>query len=234
MATIILALENKEPLDVVLYAEVMFDESTSGEIPEHAAFIHETAIPKIESWGIPVKVVRSDETYTSSFYRMVRRSGVPERIGRYRGFPIPGRCSINRDCKLRPIRRFLKNFPEEELIEYVGIAADEKKRLVRLNGKYTNSLLDKYHVTEEEAKAICRDNGLLSPIYEFTSRGGCWFCPNCRAGELQHLIVDHPELWNKLKVLDKEKNRVSLKFNRTETIEEIEKRIMGEVKSGKK
>jgi len=62
MATIILALENKEPLDMVLYAEVMFDENTSGEIPEHAAFIYEKAIPKIESWGIPVKVVRSAGT----------------------------------------------------------------------------------------------------------------------------------------------------------------------------
>lgn len=233
MATIILALENKEPIDLVLYAEVMFDEHVSGEIPEHAAFIYEKAIPRIESWGIPVQVVRSSVTYKSSFFQIIKRSSVPERIGKYRGFPIPGRCCINRDCKVAPIRKFLKDIPREELVQYVGIAADERKRLERLDGIHKTSLLDRYHVTEKEAMEICRENGLLSPIYEFTTRGGCWFCPNCRAGELRHLATKHPELLEKLKELDFEKNRVSLKFNRTETLEEIYRRISSEVRNGK-
>ena len=39
IATIILAHENKEPLDEIVFAEVMFDEETSGELPEHIDFI---------------------------------------------------------------------------------------------------------------------------------------------------------------------------------------------------
>ena len=60
LATILLALEHGEPLDEAVYCEVMFDKRTSGEVPEHRAFIYETAIPKLERLGIPVRVLRSD------------------------------------------------------------------------------------------------------------------------------------------------------------------------------
>ena len=50
IATIILAHENKEPLDEIVFAEVMFDEETSGELPEHIDFIKNKAFPLFESW----------------------------------------------------------------------------------------------------------------------------------------------------------------------------------------
>ena len=34
IATILLALEHSEPLDEAVYCEVMFDDDTSGEVPE--------------------------------------------------------------------------------------------------------------------------------------------------------------------------------------------------------
>ena len=51
IATIILAHENKEPLDEIVFAEVMFDEETSGELPEHIDFIKNRAFPLFERWG---------------------------------------------------------------------------------------------------------------------------------------------------------------------------------------
>ena len=48
LATILLALEHGEPLDEAVYCEVMFDKRTSGEVPEHRAFIYETALPRLE------------------------------------------------------------------------------------------------------------------------------------------------------------------------------------------
>ena len=50
IATILLALENNEPLDRVVFAEVMFDHEKciSGEIPEHIEWIYNTAIPRLE------------------------------------------------------------------------------------------------------------------------------------------------------------------------------------------
>ena len=48
IATILLALEHSEPLDEVVYCEVMFDDATSGEVAEHQAFIYQVAIPALE------------------------------------------------------------------------------------------------------------------------------------------------------------------------------------------
>lgn len=74
IATILLALENNEPLDRVVFAEVMFDHSKgiSGEIPEHIEWIYSTAIPKLENMGVKVDVVRAKKDYVS-FFRQCRR-----------------------------------------------------------------------------------------------------------------------------------------------------------------
>ena len=52
-ATALLALQHGEPLDEIIYTEVMFSKEISGELPEHARFIYETAIPYFEKRGIP-------------------------------------------------------------------------------------------------------------------------------------------------------------------------------------
>lgn len=36
---------------------------------------------------------------------------------------------------------------------------------------------------------MCRQEGLLSPLYEYSHRGGCWFCPNASMTELRHLTA---------------------------------------------
>ena len=213
LATIILAHLHGEPLDEILYVEVMFDEGISAEIPEHREFIFDRAIPKLESWGYRVTIVRGRETYLDRFYHICVKG---KSIGKKKGFPMVGACDINRECKLRPIREFMKSQPSDT-VQYIGIAADEKKRIERLrDGKI--SLLAKYGFTETEAADLCRDYGLLSPIYEFTNRGGCWFCPNARDGELRHIREYHPELWRKLLKLEEEPYLAGAKWNTLKNI----------------
>lgn len=173
IATALLALQHGEPLDELVYCEVMFSEEISGELPEHNRFIHETAIPYFEQRGIPTRVLRSEKTYLSCFYHVVTRGKTK---GMLSGFPLSGRCTIQRDCKLPPIKAYQKALPPDT-VQYIGIAADEPKRLARLKPGQI-SLLDKYHVAEPEARSMCAAEELLSPLYDFTKRGGCWFCPN--------------------------------------------------------
>lgn len=73
IATILLALENNEPLDRVVFAEVMFDHERgiSGEIPEHIEWVYNTAIPKLEEMGVKVDVVRAKKDYVSFFVNAV-------------------------------------------------------------------------------------------------------------------------------------------------------------------
>ena len=73
MATILLALEHTLPLDEVIYCEVRFTSSISGEHLEHREFIHSTAIPFLKAAGIKVTVVRDRKTYLDLFCRPVTR-----------------------------------------------------------------------------------------------------------------------------------------------------------------
>lgn len=217
IAAILLAIRHQEPLDEAVYCEVMFDKDISGEIPEHRAFIYGTAIPALESMGVKVRVLRAEQTYVSLFTGRITRG--PKK-GLLRAFPICGRCAVQRDCKLRPIIQYQKSLPADT-VQYIGIAKDEQERLLRLGGNKV-SLLDKYGYTEQDAKQLCREAGLLSPIYEFTDRGGCWFCPNAKLRELRHLYDYHPELWRRMLELQALPGKVSEKFNRTMTFADID------------
>ena len=139
------------------------------------------------------------------------------------GFPLSGRCTIQRDCKLPPIKAYQKALPPDT-VQYIGIAADEPKRLARLKPGQI-SLLDKYHVAEPEARSICAAEGLLSPLYDFTKRGGCWFCPNASVSELRHLYYYHPDLWQRLLELQDVPNKTTERFSWRRTVREIDERF---------
>lgn len=62
VATILLAAEKNEPLDEVIYSEVMFDQEISGEVPEHRDFIHQKLKRFVENeLGCKFTVLRSDK-----------------------------------------------------------------------------------------------------------------------------------------------------------------------------
>lgn len=218
LATVILARQHEEPLDEVVYCEVMFDDAISGEIPEHRDFVYGTAIPRLESWGIRVTVIRSQQTYTRFFTTPISKG---KRAGQLRSFPVCSMCSIQRDCKIRPIERWSRTL-EQDTVQYIGYAKDEQERLMRLDGIRKISLLDKYSITESEAFEICKKCGLLSPIYEFAPRNGCFFCPNAKERELRHLYDHHRDLWEKMLELQGLPNKATEKFNREMTFAEID------------
>ena len=212
-ASIILAHEYGEPLDLIIFSEVMFDNEISGELPEHIDFIKNKAIPVFEGWGYETKVLHSDKTYLDCFFQVAKRSRVQERVGKRWGFPMMGKCAINKPCKTLTIKNFLKS-RGEEFKQYIGIAVDEPERLERVTKEENQiSLLSQYGYTEEMALDLCKKYGLLSPIYEFTNRGGCWFCPNMRYSQLKHLRTYHSDLWNKLLELENEPDLIGNMWN---------------------
>ena len=217
LATLLLAKEHGEPLDEAVYCEVMFDKDISGEVPEHRNFIYGRAIPVLESMGVKIVVLRSKKTYVELFTGRVTKG--PKK-GMIRSFPICGRCAVQRDCKLRPLQRYQKTLPPGT-VQYIGYASDEKERLLRLGGT-RESLLAKYGYTEQDARELCEDAGLLSPAYEFTDRGGCWFCPNAKRKELRHLYDHLPDLWARLLELQAMPGKVSEKFNRSQRFSDID------------
>ena len=131
LATILLSLMHNEPLDEVVYCEVMFDDGVSGEVPEHRDFIYSRAIPFLERNGINVVLLRSGMSFLESFYRVLKKG---RSAGKINSWPLCGKCCIQRDCKLPPINAYVRSLGGG-VVQYVGIAHDEQERLMRLEAE---------------------------------------------------------------------------------------------------
>lgn len=227
-ASVILAHENGDPVDLIIMCVVDFDKSRgiSGEHPEHIAWVMNYAKPLFENWGYKVVIISPEHDYIHFFYHIITKSKKPERNGKLGGFLLGGMCRMT-EQKTDTIHRYISQLTKERE-EYVGIAIDEPERLERLNEKKGKvSLLEKYSYTEQMAKDICERYGLLSPIYKISKRGGCWFCPNQKIQEFAYLKKNYPHLWRELEKLDAEPNKCSEGFKYGKTLKQIDAEVEG-------
>lgn len=211
-------LMNEGDKVTVLFSEVMFDKvrKISGHNPAIIRFIYKTK-KKFESWGYEVNVLHSDKDYLDVFYHKLTRSPDKSRVGLTHGFVPSGKCAVKRDCKLRPINEWHKEHSHENIIDYVGIAIDEPKRLESLHKNNINSvsLLEKYNFTEEMAMYLCRKYKLVSPQYSMPGmkRDGCWFCPNAKLCEHAAIAKAYPEVWKQYVEMESEPDLAYPKWN---------------------
>ena len=222
IATILISLEKNEPLDEVTWVEVMFDKETSGEVPEHRDFIYNSLKPFCEENGIRFTVLHSPKTYEDVFHQTFKRG---KNNGKKYGFARGRGCFVNRECKLKAFREY-KRQQGSNIVFYVGIAADEPKRLKRLNNKKEVSLLAKYGISENAAFQLCKKYNLLSPVYEISRRNGCWFCPYVKDKELLHFLKNNGDKFDKLIEWEKENNLSCYHMNFTEKPSEIKARLL--------
>ena len=161
LAAIICRIERGEPIDEAVYCCVMFDNETSGELPEHEDWIHNHAIPLLKNkYGINTAVVQSELSYVDYFYSRFQKGS---KIGRIYGFPFRVGPWCNDRLKMRPIRNYQKQ--AGDYVSIIGIAADEVKRIAKNTAPGNVLPLVDYGVTESEAFDICDKAGLLSPAY---------------------------------------------------------------------
>ena len=90
------------------------------------------------------------------------------------------------------------------IVQYLGIAADEPERIKR--HQKPDIILPLVEVGWDEAycRQWCEENDLLSPIYTDSARGGCWFCHNQGLEQLRLLRKNYPDLWKLLLKWDKD------------------------------
>lgn len=125
------------------------------------------------------------------------------------GFPHVCAPWCNDRLKLSAIRKYLAQFGNDEISQFVGIAYDEPVRWERMLKKQTalrtyRSLLVERKLTEQDAFEICKRHDLLSPMYNVDGiyRGGCWFCPKQCLADLHNLWKNYPNLWQKLRNME--------------------------------
>lgn len=180
------------PLDRIIHAEVWATDTVQADLPPMVEFKAKADVIIKERWGIDVEHFHSIP-YEKVFYRTLGQKSY--RSGSIYGFPM---CKGNwcTKLKLNAVAKAQENCACS--IQYLGIAADEPKRLERLDGHSKISPLALIGWTEADAKQWCIDNDLLSPIYTDSARGGCWFCHNQGVGQLRLLRKNYPELWRLL------------------------------------
>lgn len=111
--------------------------------------------------------------------------------------------------KLSAIMNHYKEYYQnEEITEYIGIAADEPERI---NDNYKKGIIKVYplvdwRMTENDCLTYCYDhdwdwneNGV--ELYSVLDRVSCWCCQNKNLRELKNIYMYLPEYWQRLRGL---------------------------------
>ena len=89
----------------------------------------------------------------------------------------------------RPTRRRKRN-----IVEYLGIAADEPARFGQLS-EFKRAPLVEFEIEEDLCGLYCQYADCLAPTYETSCRDGCWFCHNQGVKQLRELRHNYPDRW---------------------------------------
>lgn len=182
-------------LDRIVHVEVWATDTISADLPPMMEFKAKADAIIQEKYGITVEHIRGKWTYESHFYKEhfytggKQQTAFPEKNGIY-GFPVRVGPWCNSRLKVSALSKAQKG----AACIYIGIAADEPARFHNLTGNKKSPLIEAGW-TEEQCRRWCESNGLLSPIYTDSARGGCWFCHNQSVGQLRLLRKNYPEYW---------------------------------------
>ncbi|MCM1159519.1 MAG: phosphoadenosine phosphosulfate reductase family protein [Clostridium sp.] len=208
-------LEEKKPLDRILFCD------TGIEFPQ--MYEH---IAKLEQ-ALPVPIIRLKPEKSFEYYLL---EYTPKR--RDANHPLAGNRGLGwadarmRWCtsilKTRLIDRYLKEMRKEyEIVQYIGIAADEEKRI-----KDKCYPLVEWGMTEKDCLDYCYARGYdWGGLYRLFKRVSCWCCPLQPLAELRVLRKAYPELWNQLLAWQEKTWR---KFKSSYSVQELDVRFQFE------
>lgn len=231
MALLYKCIQEKRPIDRVICCDIRYSDEVSGEHPLMHKWIKEYAEDKVNQllkengYECQVEWITSKTNFLKQFYTIKQKGN---HIGDNYGFPYVIGAWCNGRLKLDPINNYIKPFLKDGgvVIEYIGIAKDEPKRLKRYKELQTANheyvTLADFGVDEETAFQICEENGLLCPKYENSYRCGCWFCPKQSQGDLYQLWKDWPEYYEMLESIEKDSHNT---FKPGETLRSIRERF---------
>lgn len=110
-----------------------------------------------------------------------------------------GLCRWGTTEKLKALEKYCKGE-----IEYVGLAHDEQKRIMKERKGTKMFLLDVWKMTEADALHHCYENGIEYleegyRLYDLLVRASCYCCGNKNLKELSNIYHCLPNYWQRLK-----------------------------------
>lgn len=210
-------MERGLPLDEVVYYDTGMEFKAIYDTRDQV-------LPLLTGSGIKCTELKPDIPF---LYKMFTKP-VNGRNGLHYGYSwCGGRCRWGTTDKLRSLDCYAQR---QNAIVYVGIAADEQKRLERLAENKIAPLAE-WSVTEAEALSYCYDHGyewLESGyrLYDLLDRVSCWCCANKNLKELRNYYLYLPEYWERLKYLQSRTERPMKGAGKS--VYELEKRFQAE------
>ncbi len=178
------------PLTRIIHAEVWATDTIPADLPPMVDFKAEADKIIKNRWGIEVEHVTAGVTFNDVFYWRRGWSGRKcKKPGRLYGWPMVKGQWCLQQLKLPALKCI-----DLSAVQYIGIAADEPNRFHNLSDLKRSPLVSAGW-DEARCRQWCEENGLLSPIYTQSTRGGCWFCHNQGIDQLRLLRKQYPEYW---------------------------------------
>lgn len=181
----------------------------------------------IENAGIKFTALRANETFDYLMFEHIPNRKNESLSGKV-GYSWAG--SLSRWCtsklKIDVINRYLRKLDKQyNVIQYIGIAADEGYRLERENNKNEKHIhpLVEWGWAEKDCIRYCYDRGYdWEGLYELFDRVSCWCCPLQPLDDLRILRKHFPELWEELRDMDR---RTWRQFRKDFSVEDLEIRF---------
>lgn len=226
LCMVLMLIEKQKPLDEVIFYNTGVEFSC-------IYHIRDTVEKLLKGHGIKYTELYPDNLF---LYDMLIR---PVKYRKPNEKPYPfhygygwcgGSCRWGTAQKTLIINRYYKQkYPNEEIIEYVGIAADEVERQKDdRNKKYP---LVEWGMTESDCLKYCREKGYQwlengVDLYSILDRVSCWCCRNKNLKELKNIYIYLPNYWQMLRGLQ---SRIDEPFKgKGKSIFELEKKFQEE------
>lgn len=202
------------PLDRIVTADVWATDEIPAEYPPVVEFKKKADEIIKQRYGITVEHFCSTSVYGEGNGKATYRDGFNHVIqsgdhaGTIKGFPMqrgPWCQRLKTDATKQARKMTYVEGDEKKVIQYLGIAADEPKRIATHRDK-PGIMLPLVEIGWEEdlCGLWCKYSGLLSPTYTSSTRDGCWFCHNQGVDQLRNLRKMYPDLWALLLEWDKD------------------------------
>ena len=211
------------PLDEVVYFDIGVDFDSIYENVERLK-------PILVSYGAELTTLKPKDTF---LYSMLEKP-IKKRNGEFQcGHKwCGGNVRWGTKLKLDAIAKHNKKYGDEAIVEYVGIASDERERMNReRNGNRVKIYpLVEWGMTEADCLQYCYSHGWHwnekgYELYDLLDRVSCKYCRNKNLQELRNIYHYLPELWKELKDLQ---DNVQMPYKDGKTIHDLEMRFITE------
>lgn len=193
LAMLLLLIDKGYPLDEVVFYDTGMEFQAIYDTQNRMK-------PTLEQLGIKYTVLYPENSFLYDMLERpkIKRSGVTVYGDGWCGGP----CRWGTFKKLRALDKYAK---EHNAVVYIGLAADERVRLLKLETSKRAPLAE-LGVYEKAALALCYERGFFWEesgvrLYDILDRVSCWCCCNKNLRELRNMYKYLPEYWDRLKNL---------------------------------